>query len=96
MDKVFANGMYFNRPLPQAPDFVIGNVSINKKQFIEWLNKQSVNDGGYLSIDIKESKKGKPYCELNTYQKKAEQAEPQEQDYTQERDDSIRIEDVPF
>jgi len=69
MDKVFANGMYFNKPLPQAPDFVLGNMSLNKDQFTKWLDQQEVDDKGYLKIDIKESQQGKVYCELNTYKK---------------------------
>ena len=38
-EKNFPNGIYFNLPKEKAPDFVKGNVSIKKAEFIAWLEQ---------------------------------------------------------
>lgn len=65
-EKQFANGIWFNKPHQNAPDFVIGKLSISVQNFIAWLNEHDENDK--VRIDIKESRAGKVYCELDTYQ----------------------------
>lgn len=68
MEKNYADGLFYNEPHENAPDFVLGSLSINKDQFLDWLNQQQANEKGYVKIDIKRSKeKGTPYCELNTW-----------------------------
>ena len=69
MDKIFVNGMVFRRS-PKAPDFVLGTVSIKVNEFIEFLKLNQKGD--WVNIDVKKSKKtGKPYCQLNTYERKS-------------------------
>jgi len=91
MDKVFIEGMYYNKPHPEAPEFVLGGIAIKKEQFLPFLDKLEPNDKGYVRIDFKQSKGGKQYCELNTY--KAD--EPQnKKTHTDEQGASIK--DMPF
>jgi len=72
-DIVFANGLIFKKP-DNAPDFVIGNLSIKKSEFIPFLDTQ---DGDWVNVQIKLSKAGKYYVELNTW-KKEDKKEPKE------------------
>lgn len=65
-DKVFAEGFYFDRN-DNAPDFVIGRVSVNVDAAIPFL-KEHANDRGYVNLQVKRSKAGKPYMELDTWQ----------------------------
>lgn len=66
-DKEFVDGLFYNEKNQNAPDFVLGGISIQRQIFQEWLDKQDVNDKGYLKIQFKMSKNGKAYAELDTY-----------------------------
>ncbi len=59
---------------PEAPSFVICNLSLKLPEFREFVNKNK--SGDWMNIDVKMSKGGKFYAELNTYkadkEKKAE------------------------
>lgn len=63
-DKQFPKGMYFKEPHPKAPDFVKGQVSVKVEEFKNYL--KTVDDE-WLNIDLKVSKDGKPYAEVNTF-----------------------------
>ena len=69
-EKIFVSGMRFSRR-ENAPVFVIGQLGIKVDELVTFL-KANVNDKGWLNIDIKKSKEGKLYCELNTYEKTAQ------------------------
>lgn len=70
-DKVFAEGLYFEKPREGAPEFVLGGLSIQPSKLVEFLSSQSANKAGYLNFDILVSKKtGKPYIVKNDYEKK--------------------------
>jgi hypothetical protein len=90
--KIFVSGMSFKRPREGAPEFVKGQISINVKSFIDWF-KQHANGKEWLNIDLKSSKEGKLYLELNTFK-------PQEKqdsfDITQAEEKEIQISDIPF
>jgi hypothetical protein len=64
-EKVFADGFSFKRK-DSAPDFVIGSQSIKVEDAITFLTLHQ--KGGWVNIDIKQSKKGGYYCELDTWQ----------------------------
>ena len=66
-DKIFAKGIYFNEKSSNAPDFVLGNLSIKTGEFIEFLKEQGKND---LKLKILMSKGGKPYLEVDTWEKR--------------------------
>ena len=67
MERKYPKGIWFNQPHPNAPDFVIGKISIKRQDFLEWLDKQNVNEKGYIYLDVKESREGEPYCEVNDF-----------------------------
>jgi len=67
-----ARGFYFDEPKENAPNWVVGKVSINKEQFLGWLEKQTANDKGYVRLDVKRSKEGKIYASLDTWKPSGE------------------------
>lgn len=68
-DKNFPQGINFYAPRAGAPDFVKGQIVVNPVEFAEFIrtNGQFINDKGQMRIDVKESRGGKMYCEVNTY-----------------------------
>jgi len=77
MDKVFIDGMMFKAPHENAPDFVKGKVSFKLKEFFEFAKIHQKD--GWLNADMKVSKGGKTYFELDTYEAKAK--EPEKPDF---------------
>lgn len=68
-EKIFANGFYFDRK-ENAPDFVVGKLSMNAKQAIEFIEehkKENSKGVEQISINIMKSRKGGFYIELDTY-----------------------------
>lgn len=88
-EKNYANGFILTRR-PQAPEFIVGNVSINVAQFTEWLN-QHKNERGWINIDLKQSQNGKYYAEQNTWQPSTDNQPTQAAQNNQAEDD-----DLPF
>jgi hypothetical protein len=97
-EKIFANGLIFKAPRPNAPEFVKGSLSIKVDEFVAFLTAHNTN-AGWVNIDIKESKGGKLYCELNTYKpdapKLAATAEAAAPDSADEEED-VDPADIPF
>ena len=64
----FVNGMYFNKR-ENAPDWVIGRLSINLNQFMEHAKdlEDHLNSKGYVDMDIKLSRKGNAYISYDNY-----------------------------
>ena len=75
-ENTFTKGLFFNKPHENAPAFVLGSLSISRDNFIEWLQDQQPNEKGYVRVTIKESREGKVYCALDTYEPKARQEAP--------------------
>ena len=67
----FANGIYFNEPHENAPDFVLGSISVKPDKFAEWLAQQTPNDKGYVRLKVNMSKVGKPYVALDDWKPEA-------------------------
>jgi transglutaminase-like putative cysteine protease len=67
-EKNFANGLRFTTPSEKAPEWVKGQISVKLEDFIAWA-QANVDERGWLNIDVKESKNGSLYCELNTYRR---------------------------
>lgn len=74
-DKIFANGLFFTEPLQSAPAFVMGKLKIKADDAIEFI-QANVNDGGWITLDIKKSKGGKCYLEVNNFKKQGEEEVP--------------------
>lgn len=58
-------GILFKEPHQNAPDFIIGKLSIKNDEFIQYLN--SVRDGEWTNLEVKLSRDGKPYIELDDW-----------------------------
>lgn len=63
-DPVFIDGLFFKAPRQGAPDFIKGAISMKRAELITWL--QGRNDE-WINIDVKESRGGKLYCQLNDW-----------------------------
>lgn len=82
-DKIFVDGFRFERPREGSPEFVKGKLSIKVPEAIAFLTLHQTN-AGWVNIDLKKSKKGTLYLELNTFSPK----KPEE--------DKIDEKDIPF
>lgn len=89
--------MMWKDPSEKAPSFCKGEINIKITDFADWLRdtaSEYQSEKGWIRIDLKESRKGGLYFELNTFkpQKKAEQkSEPAIDPET-----NINTEDIPF
>lgn len=94
MDKIFAEGIFFNLPSANAPEWVLGRLSFKVDQAKAFLEAHE-NKAGYCNIDLLTSKAGKPYAALNTYEVEKPdslKAEPAIEYPTED----INPDDVPF
>ena len=82
-EKVFASGLFFDRPRENSPEWIKGRMSIKVPEAIIFLQKYQ-NNAGYVNLDLKASKEGKLYLELNTFVPKSSPSAP-EQEKIQER-----------
>ena len=62
----FVKGMYFEKPKPPTPEFIKGKISIKVAELVPYL-QENENGGGYVNIDLKKSKAGKYYFQLNDW-----------------------------
>tara|TARA_R110000822_G_scaffold10325_1_gene39159 strand:- start:2017 stop:2298 length:282 start_codon:yes stop_codon:yes gene_type:complete len=63
-EKEFINGLIVKAPRENAPDFVKGSLSIKREELIEWLQGK---DGDWVNVQMKESKGGKWYAEVDNW-----------------------------
>ena len=66
--KNFADGLRFSLPSEKAPTWVKGQISVNVAKFLPWAEANQ-DERGWINCDIKESKSGNLYVELNTYRR---------------------------
>lgn len=81
MSKNFTDGLIFKKPRENAPEFIKGSLSVKVDDFIEYLKKNESN--GWVNIDLKVSKEGKYYAELNDWKPNTQDNEP-------------KVENIPF
>lgn len=67
-EKIFADGFSFKRQ-ENAPDFVIGRISVKVDEAIAFLRKHEKN--GWVNLNAKYGRSGNPYMELDTYEPKS-------------------------
>lgn len=67
MEKQFAKGFIFKRN-DNAPEWAIGKLSIKVDEAIEFI--KSKENKGWVNLEVKKSKEGKFYIELDTYEVK--------------------------
>lgn len=75
-DKEFPAGFFFKEKHEKAPDFVVGSVSIKVPEAVAYLQKNA-NTGGYVNLTLKIGKSGKKYFELDTWEPKKKDEEPE-------------------
>jgi len=63
-DKIFADGFLFKRR-ENAPDFVIGNISVKVEEAISFLKSNQKN--GWVNLNVLTAKSGKTYIELDQF-----------------------------
>lgn len=68
-ESIFASGIMFKLPRENAPDFVKGSLSIKLDDFNAWAKGKVEN--GWINLDLKVGKSGKPYVELNLWKPNA-------------------------
>jgi hypothetical protein len=69
-EPTFVEGMWFDKPNEKAPEWVKGRISVKVQDFIKFAEAHE-KANGYVDIDLKKSKSGKLYLELNTFVPKA-------------------------
>jgi len=97
--KIFVDGLMFNYPHENAPDFIKGKISINAPALTNFMNLHK-NEKGWLTVILKKSKGGKMYFELDTWKPKTQEtvdtttgeAPKEEIPYPED----INPEDIPF
>ncbi len=72
-DKIFADGFLFKRR-ENAPEFVIGNISVKVEEAITFLKANHKN--GWVNLNVLTAKSGKPYVELDTFVPKKQEDQP--------------------
>ncbi len=63
-EKQFVDGLRVKERSDRTPDWIKMQLAINREQLIAWLQNRTEQ---WIDIDIKESKAGKMYCEVNTW-----------------------------
>jgi hypothetical protein len=102
-DKVFVDGMIIKRR-ENAPSFVKCSLSFKCKEFYAFMQKN--HKDGWLNIDIKVSKQGKIYAEVDTWEPENKQgggdnwgepAPKDTRDFSEgDPDDQGSTENIPF
>ena len=68
-EAVFPDGVFFNKPHENAPEFIKGSISFTDvAKFMDFLKRNQTQN--QLSLDLKVSKAGKLYFQLNTWKPK--------------------------
>ena len=72
-EKIFAKGIWYNKPRAKAPDYVLGSVKIKYEEFVSF-GGENVNDDGFINLDIlapKDPSKN-PYMVVNDWKPKTD------------------------
>lgn len=69
----FAKGFFPKPKHDNAPEFVIGKLNIRREDAIAWLQSQT---GEWVRLDMKVSKSGKGYAEVDTWEPSGQQSRP--------------------
>ena len=73
----FVDGLIVKAPHPNAPEFVKASISIKVEDLGKWLRaryKASLENEGWINLDVKEAMSGKWYAAVSTYKPKAKEA----------------------
>ena len=98
-DPIFANGFILKQRV-NRPDFVLGNLSVKVDDAVSFLREHEKN--GWVNLDLKISKNGNPYVELDTFvpqqSQNSQQSTPSNQNQTPTIIDEMADDDddLPF
>ena len=68
-EKKFVDGLIVKKPHDNAPDFVKARLSLKLDEFASWVGQWKKENAGeeWINIELKESKQGKLYAELDSW-----------------------------
>ena len=95
-EKIFADGFSFKRN-ENAPEFVVGRLSVKVDEAIAFLKQYENN--GWTNLDVKQARSGNFYVELDTFKPTQKQeAKPQPKAKAQTAKEMLEEEeqDLPF
>jgi len=95
-DTVFIKGMIVKKPSEKAPDFIKANISFKVDEIVQFLQEHAKN--GWVNVQVKESKGGKYYAQVDTWERKTTEAEDREYDRKADAEGSEEItpDDIPY
>ena len=67
MSDDFITGLFFKKPSDKAPDFVISNGSMKVVELGKFLKEAYQNGDEWVNFDLKVSRDGKHYAQINTW-----------------------------
>jgi hypothetical protein len=76
-ERVFADGFSFRKPTGDAPEYVVGRLSLKVDDAMAFVNANK-NANGWINLSIMIGRSGNPYVELDTYEPKKDDGEPTE------------------
>jgi len=100
-EKVFADGFTFKRS-ENAPEFVVGRLSLKIDAAIEFIKQNQKN--GWINLDVKKARTGNFYIELDTYTPKDNKSVTEAKSVTNKPKSQLKMtdeseeggEDLPF
>jgi hypothetical protein len=89
-EKEFIDGFFCKKPHENAPNFIKAKVNIKRRELLEWLASRQDD---WINIDIKESREGKFYAEIDDWKPNSKMGGPPP---AQKSDDEFINDDIPF
>ena len=77
-EKIFADGFIFKMN-PNSPEFVVGSLSLKADDAIAFIRERESK--GWVNLNIKIAKSGKPYVELDTWKPNETKTKDSADDY---------------
>lgn len=95
MSKEYIDGLIVKKQNANTPDFIKFKLSIKRLAMIDWLMQKEEE---WINADIKESKDGKFYVEVDNWKSNKETHQEVEKEEVEEypTEDEINPDDIPF
>jgi len=84
---IFIDGLRISKPKDNAPDWIKANCIINCDELEQYI-RANHNESGEIRFQIKESKAGRLYCAVDTYQRPQQDGQQQDDGYGQQSNNS--------
>jgi hypothetical protein len=84
-EKTFVNGLISKDVADTAPEWILGKMSMQVNELINWLekNRKLQDENGWINLTVKRSQKtGKRYIEVDTWKPKAEPVDEKKDTFT--------------